>query len=191
VRSRAARSRRDLTARDRIAGMEAAPETVQEPAMKTLALVVALATLGNVAGAAPRPRGERGITIASAGDASPGVLDALTRRHHAEIVRRALLDVLHRSGADVRHAGVGPRQLDVAIVGWRVTSTATTTDVTAELKVVLCDDHGKILSIVTGRARVSGPRDPSRLAELREQALTGAVGGMTHTLHSQLDRAVS
>jgi hypothetical protein len=159
--------------------------------MKPLALVVALAMTGSAAGAAPRAHSERGVTIVSSGDASPGVLDAHTRRHHGEIVRRALLDVLHRSGADVRRVGVAPRQLDVAIVAWRVASTASRTEVSAELKLVLCDDHGKILSIVTGRASVSGPRGTDRLAEFREQALTEAVGGMTRSLQAQLDRATS
>jgi hypothetical protein len=158
--------------------------------MKTLALVVALAMIGGVAAAAPRPRGERGVAIASSGDASPGVLDAHTRQRHGEIVRRALLDVLHRSGADVRHAGIGPRQLDVAIVGWRVVSRAARIDVTADLRVVLCDDHGKMLSILSGRATVSAPHG-TNLDELREQALTEAVGGMTRTLQAQLERTTS
>jgi hypothetical protein len=159
--------------------------------MRTLAIVVALAMTGGVAAAAPRPRNEQGITIASSGDSSPGVLDARTRKLHAEIVRRALLDVLHRSGADVRHTGIGPRQLDVAIIGWRVASTPSHIAVSADLRVVLCDDHGKMLSIVTGRASVSAPRGTGGLAELREQALTAAVGAMTRTLQSQLERTTS
>lgn len=159
--------------------------------MRTLALVAAIAMTGGVAASAPRPRNERGVTIASSGDASPGVLDAHTRQHHGEIVRRALLDALHRSGADVRHAGIGPRQLDVAIVAWHVASTAIRIAVTADLRVVLCDDHGKMLSIMSTRASVSAPSGTAALAELREQALTEAVGGMTRSLQSQLDRTTS
>jgi hypothetical protein len=156
--------------------------------MRTLALVVALAVSGGAAAAAPRPRSEYGVTIASSGDDSPGVLDVHTRRRHGEIVRRALLDVLHRWGANVRHDGIAPRQLDAAIIAWHVASSASRTDVSAELKVVLCDDHGKMLSIMTGRATVSAPRGNVRLAELREQVLAEAVGGMTRSLQSQLDR---
>ena len=79
---------------------------------------------------------------------------------------------------------------------WAATQVAgsvseLTGDVSAELKVVLCDDHGKMLSIVTGRATVSAPRGKVRIAELREQALTEAVGGLTHSLQSQLARAAS
>lgn len=63
--------------------------------------------------------------------------------------------------------------------------------VSAELKVILYNDHGKMLSIVTGRATVSAPRGNVRLAELREQALTETVFGMTRSLQSQLERATS
>jgi len=55
---------------------------------------------------------------------------------------------------------------------------------------VICDDQGKMLSIVTGRARISAPGH-TRIAELREQAVAEAVGGMMQTLQSQLDRTTS
>lgn len=157
--------------------------------MRTLALILALAVTGSVASAAPRPRSERGVTIASASDASPGVLDARARKRHAEIVRQTLLDVLHRSGADARLAGIGPRQIDVSVVSWRVTPRGRGTEVSAQLRIVLCDGHGKMLSILTGRATMSGA--PGQVAQLREQVLAEAVLGMTTTLTSQLARAVS
>jgi hypothetical protein len=162
-----------------------------EHAMRTLVLVVALSVVGAAASAAPRPRDEHAVTIASSIDDSPGVLDVHARKHHGEIVRRALLDVLQRSGADVRHAGIEPRQIDVAIVAWRVTHAATQISVAAELRVVVCDDRGKMLSIVTGRAIVSAPSRAARIAELREQALAEAVGAMSRSLQSQLVRTTT
>ena len=131
------------------------------------------------------------MSIASASDDSPGVLDAHARKRHGEIVRRALHDVLQRSGAEVRYAGIGARQIDAAVVGWRVTQNATQVSVSAELRVVVCDEHGKMLAIVTGRASVSSPARGARLAELREEALAEAVGAMRRTLPSQLARATS
>ena len=157
--------------------------------MRSLALILALAVTGSVASAAPRPRSERGVTIASASDASPGVLDTRARKRHAEIVRQALLDVLHRSGSDARHAGIAPRQIDAAVVSWRVTPRGRTTNVSAQIRIVVCDGHGKMLSILTGRATVT--RAPGQIAQLREQALAEAVGGMTANLTTQLARTTS
>lgn len=157
--------------------------------MRTLALILAVAVFGGVACAAPRPRSERGVTIASASDASPGVLDASARKRHTEVVRQALLDVLHRSGSDARLAGIGPRQLDAAVVSWQVARRGRDTAVSAELRVVVCDSHGKMLSILTGRATVTGA--PGQVEQLREQALVEAVRAMTANLTTQLARAVS
>jgi hypothetical protein len=163
--------------------------TCVEYAVRTLVLVIALSIVGTAASAAPRPRNERAVTIASSSDDSPGVLDAHTRKRHGEIVRRALLDVLQRSGADVRHAGIEPRQIDVAVVAWHVTQTGRQISVAAELRIVVCDDRGKMLSIVTGRAIVSAPNRATPIAELREQALAEAVGAISRSLQSQLVRA--
>ena len=153
--------------------------------MRTLALLVAMIVAAPLAIAAPGPRGTPAVTIKSANDASPGVLDPRTRMRHGEIVRRALRDALRRSGADIRHAGIPPRQLDITIVKWRVTPSAGGVDVSTELRVVVCDEQGKILSIVTGRARISAPGHTTPLVELRAQALAEAVGGMTRSLQSQ------
>jgi hypothetical protein len=159
--------------------------------MRALFLVLALSAVGASASAAPRPRSERAVTIASSSDDSPGVLDAHARKRHGEIVRRALQDLLQRSGADVRHAGNEPRQIDVAVVAWRVTQAAAQISVAAELRVVVCDRSGKMLSIVTGRATVFAPTRGAAVAELREQALAEAVGAMSRSLHAQLVRTTS
>jgi hypothetical protein len=156
--------------------------------MRTLVVAAALALTAHIAAAAPR--GAPGVVIASSSDSSPGTLDVRARVQHREIVRRALLDVLHRSGADVRHAGIGVRRLDVAIVAWRVTPSTGQLDVAVELRVVICDETGRMLSILTGRARMSAP-DRAPLPALREQVLAEAVRGMTSSLQSQLARAVS
>jgi len=159
--------------------------------MRTLVLALALSVVGTAASAAPRPRNERIVTIASSSDDSPGVLDAHARKRHSEIVRRALQDLLQRSGADVRHAGSEPRQIDIAVVAWRVTQAGALISVAAELRVVVCDGNGKMLSILTGRATISASSRGAPIAALREQALAEAVGAMSHSLHSQLVRATS
>jgi hypothetical protein len=162
--------------------------------MRAPMLVVAISLVAaatSLANAAPALRIERGVTIASASDASPGVLDPHARKRHGEIVRRALHDVLQRSGADVRYAGIGARQIDAAVVGWRVAQDVAQLSVSAELRVVVCDERGKMLAIVTGRARVSSPVRSARLADLRAQALAEAVGAMSRSLPPALARATS
>jgi len=162
--------------------------------MRAPVLIVAISLIAaatSAADATPHPRSERGVTIASASDDSPGVLDAHARRRHGEIVRRALHDVLLRSGADVRYAGIGARQIDAAVVGWRVTQNAAQLSVSAELRVLVCDGRGKMLAIVTGRASVSSPARGARLAEMREQALAEAVGAMSRSLPPAVALATS
>jgi hypothetical protein len=168
--------------------MEAA---LRQTVMRSLVLVIALLGTANIGFAIPRSDAAVGVTITSSSDASPGVLDAHARKRHGEIVRRALLDVLHRSGTTVRHARTGARQIDISVVAWRVVPTAHELAVFAELRAVVCDDRGRMLSIVTGRATVSVPARNARLPELREQVLAEAVGGMTRSLQSQLGRATS
>jgi len=158
--------------------------------MRCLAMILALAVTGHLAAAAPARRGDAGVTIWSSSDASPGKLDPHVRQRHGEILRRALLDVLHRSGVEGRHAGIPRRQIDVSITAWRVTSAASRIDVSTVLRVVISDEQGKMLSILTGRARVSAAGQ-TEIAGLREQALAEAVDGMTISLRSQLDRAAS
>lgn len=150
--------------------------------MRILAFAAALLISAPVALAAPG----RAVTVASAADTSPGALDTSARRRHGEIVRKAMLDVLRRSGVDVGQAG---QQIDVTVVSWTIVPRGAATDVTAQLRVVVCDGHGKMLAIVTGRATVSGRQ--AELNALREQALAGAVGGMQRTLKQQLARAVA
>jgi len=154
-------------------------------------MIIAMSAVAPIAWAAPGPRSRPAVTIKTASDASPGVLEAHVRERHAEILRQALLDALHRTGADVRHAGMPPRQIDVSITAWHIAAAANRVDVSTELRVVICDEHGKMLSIVTGRAKVSARVRTARLGELREQALAEAVGGMTRSLASQFDRAAS
>jgi hypothetical protein len=154
--------------------------------MRNLAVVLALVVAGSPVAAAPRPSG---VTIASASDTSPGGLDAHARQRHSEIVRRALREALRHSGSRAPHTAIAPRQLDITIVAWRVAPSPRRIDVSIELRVVICDRHGRMLSIVTARARVSSPSPGARLAELREQALAEAVGAITQSLQSQLDRA--
>lgn len=151
------------------------------PLLAAIGLVVA----PHVAGAQPTVA----VMISSTVDHSPGQLDARVRGQHGEIARRTLRDVLRRSGADVRLAAIGARKLDVSVVKWKIAPSGPQLDVTVELRVIVADEHGRMLSILTGRAKVSAPGE-TPIAQLREEAIAEAVRGMTPALQAQLRRDV-
>ena len=120
-------------------------------------------------------------------DSSPDRLDVHARKLHGQIARRAAIETLHRGGIAARRAGTAARQLDVSVIHWRVASTGSRTDVTAEIRVVLCDHNGRMLSIVNGKATASGLS--AQLTLLREQAIAEGVGHLVGKLGAQLARS--
>ena len=123
----------------------------------------------------------------TARDSSPAQLDVRARKLHGQIARRAATESLYRTGIDVRRAGTATHQLDVSIINWHVASAGGRADVTAEIRIVLCDHQGKMLSIVNGKATISG--NDTRLAELRQQAIAQGVGHLVARLGSQIARS--
>jgi hypothetical protein len=130
--------------------------------------------------------GAGGVSVMSASDSSPERLDARTRTLHGQIARRAAIDTLHRTGIAAR-PGSAARQLDVSVIGWRIASADGRAAVTAEIQLVLCDDKGRMLSIVNGKATIHG--QASQLVTLREQAIAEGVGHLVARLGSQIARA--
>jgi hypothetical protein len=126
-----------------------------------------------------------GVSVMTASDSSPDHLDAHARKLHGQIARRAATETLHRNGIEARHAGAA-HQLDVAVTRWRVASAGGHANVTAEIRIVLCDDKGKMLSIVNGKATISG--EAAQLASLRAQAISEGVGHLVARLGPQLAR---
>jgi hypothetical protein len=140
-----------------------------------------------LAGAAVAEPLAAGVSVMTASDSSPEHLDVRARQRHGQIARRAANETLHRSGIDARHGGGAAHQLDVSVTRWRVASAGGRTDVTAEIRIVLCDDKGRMLAIVHGKATISG--DHAQIASLREQAIAAGVGHLVATLRPQIARA--
>jgi len=138
-----------------------------------------------VAGAATAAPGAGGVSVMTACDSSPGQLDARVRALHGQIARRAATETLSRSGITARHRGAA-HQLDVSVTRWRVASAGGRSDVTAEIRIVLCDDTGRMLSIANGVATISG--HSAQLAELRELAISEGVGQLVAKLGPQMAR---
>jgi len=150
--------------------------------VRAIAIIVACVLAGGVATAEPFG-GISVAIVASACDSSPGHLDARTRKLHGDIARRAVTTSLHKNRAEIARSS----QLDVSVVGWTVSTAGNRTDVTVEVRIVICDNHGKMLSIVHGKATVTAYR--ARVADLRELAIREAVGGLSPQLRTQLARA--
>ena len=127
------------------------------------------------------------VTINSSADDSPGLLDKTTRKVHAEIVRQSLLDqckgaanvtsdasIAQRWGLDARH-------IDLSVVKIDVSSAGPFVEIEAQLRLAISDGHGRMLSFLSGGAKVQVPRrafDAKNLPTLRREALENAMRGM-------------
>ena len=160
--------------------------------MRTIALLLVL--LSGIARADSQVgRPQVVVTIASSHDDSPGDQDASARDANRETIRQALLGALRSSPqlTSVAQQGVEARRVDLSVVALHAVEGAHGVELSTELRVVISDASGKILSVVTGgaKAEVSRHAFGSRLPAIRMQLLQDAMQGMfaplrAHLLHS-------
>jgi hypothetical protein len=141
------------------------------------------------------PHPELYVLVKSSTDDSPGTSDAATRKQHAEILRRALLDRLRGDPAitsvagEARRWSLDARYLDVSVTRLAATRIGDVIEVGAELRIAISDDSGKMLSLLSGGAKAQVPAtgfDARTLPALRRDALDGAMRGMFDKLFAQL-----
>jgi hypothetical protein len=87
-----------------------------------------------------------------------------------------------RWGLDARHIDLSVTRLDVVKVGGYI-------EIDAELRLAVSDDDGKMLSFLSGGAKVSVPSqkfDAKYLPSLRKEALENAMRGMFGKLLAHL-----
>ena len=135
------------------------------------------------------------LLVSSATDDSPGTADKTTRKTHAEIVRRALVDEL-RSEASVTSAAddakrwkLDARHIDLSVTKLEVGKAGGYIEVAAELRLAISDDKGKMMSFLSGGAKVQVPDqkfDMRYLPSLRKEALENALRGMVGKLLAYL-----
>jgi hypothetical protein len=127
------------------------------------------------------------VTVKGCNDDSPGKADKPTRKGHAEILMTALKDSLHAApqvttvANDALRWGLDPRMIDVSVVKMEVTQTAAHVEVAVDLRLAISDDKGKLLSFLSGGAKVQVPLrkyKPSFLPNMRKEALEGALAGL-------------
>jgi hypothetical protein len=141
------------------------------------------------------PHADLYLLVNSATDDSPGTADKPTRKTHAEIVRRALIDQLRSetqvtsAADDAKRWGLDARHIDLSVTKLEVGKTGGYVEVNAELRLAISDDHGKMMSFLSGGAKVQVPDqkfDTRYLPSLRKEALENALRGMVGKLLAHL-----
>lgn len=144
------------------------------------------------------PHPELYVLVKSSTDDSPGTSDAATRKQHAEIIKRAVLDRLRVDpsitsvAAEARRWSLDARYLDLSVTRLAATRNGNVIEVGAELRIAISDDSGKMLSLLSGGAKAQMPAagfDARTLPAMRRDALDGAMRGMFDKLFAQLRTA--
>jgi len=149
---------------------------------------------------AAEPHADLYVRINSANDESPGTSDPTTRRLHADIIKRALSDRLHAdasitsSQADAQRWSLDERHIDLSVTKLAASRAGNIIEVEAELRVAISDVSGRMLSVMSGGAKVQVPPgtfDARQLPALRKEALDNAMRGMLDKLLAQLHASES
>ncbi len=141
------------------------------------------------------PHAELYLLINSAADDSPGRADKSARRTHAEIVKRALVAQFKTApsitsvASDAQRWGLDARHIDLSVTKLDTRKAGAYIEVDAQLRLAISDDHGKMLSFLSGGAKVQVPSDKfdaRYLPSLRKEALENAMRGMFGKLLAHL-----
>jgi hypothetical protein len=135
------------------------------------------------------------VTINSSADDSPGKADKVARKMHSEIVKQTLSasfksqPMVTTLQADAQKWGLDPRHLDLSVTKLDVAQAGQYIEVEAQLRLAISDESGKMLSFVSGGAKVQVPKNTFNakyLPNLRKEALENAMRGMFDKLLTQL-----
>lgn len=141
------------------------------------------------------PHAELYLLINSSADDSPGRPDKIARKTHAEIVKRALIATFKTEAsitsvaAEAQRWRLTARHIDLSVTKLGATRAGTYVEVDAQLRLAISDDNGKMLSFLSGGAKVQVPADkfdPQDLPSLRREALESAMQGMVAKLLAHL-----
>jgi HEAT repeats len=135
------------------------------------------------------------VMIKSSSDDSPGKADKPTRKQNAEVVKQTLLDSFKAApqvtmtAADAQRWGLDPRTIDLSVVKMEVETNGGYVEIDAELRLAISDENGKMLSFLSGGAKVQIPSAKFKgqfLQNYRKEALEGAMRGMFDKLLTHL-----
>lgn len=135
------------------------------------------------------------VTINTSADDSPGKADKAARRVHGDILRQTLSDsfksqpMVTTIATDAQKWGLDPRHLDLSVTKLEVMQAGTMIEVEAQLRLAISDDNGKMLSFLSGGAKVQVPKrtfDAKYLPNLRKEAIENAARGLFDKLLAHL-----
>jgi HEAT repeat protein len=141
------------------------------------------------------PHADLYLLVSSSADDSPGAADKATRKTHAQIVKRVLVEQLRTEvsvtslAADAQRWGLDARHIDLSVTRLEVVKAGGYIEIDAELRLAVSDDNGRMLSFLSGGAKVSVPSpkfDAKYLPSLRKEALENAMRGMFGKLLAHL-----
>jgi hypothetical protein len=135
------------------------------------------------------------VLVNSAADDSPGKADKASRKENADIVRQTLMascnsnPVVTTVAADAKRLGLDPRHIDLAVVKMDVVTVGSIVEIDAQLRLAISDSKGKMLSFLSGGAKLQVPKhkyDARYLPRMRREALENAMRGMFEKLVAHL-----
>ncbi len=135
------------------------------------------------------------VKINSAADDSPGKTDKPTRKAHGELLKETLQKsftgspMVTMAAAEAERWGLDPRHLDLSVTKLDVAQSGTYIEIEAQLRLAISDNKGKMLSFLSGGAKVQVPKktfDAKYLPNLRREALENAMRGMFDKLLAHL-----
>jgi hypothetical protein len=135
------------------------------------------------------------VTINTSADDSPGKADKAARKVHGDILRQTLSDsfksqpMVTTIATDAQKWGLDPRHLDLSVTKLEVMQAGTMIEVEAQLRLAISDDNGKMLSFLSGGAKVQVPKrtfDAKYLPNLRKEAIENAARGLFDKLLAHL-----
>jgi hypothetical protein len=122
------------------------------------------------------------VVLRSAADRSSAGRDARTRRWHSDQLRAALVDDLREDRTLVLDAA-GAR--DATIHSLSRTATGSRLEVACEVRIAISDRRGRLISLLSGGARVERPGRGCHLAcerALQRDAVENAIEGLHRSL---------
>jgi hypothetical protein len=127
------------------------------------------------------------VTVKGANDDSPGTTDKVTRKLNADILKASLSTSLAKAPQvtmapdDAARWGLDVRSVDISVAKLEVGADGNYMVMTAELRLAITDSNGKMISFLSGGAKVQVPKSKYRmqiLPSMRKDALEGAMQGM-------------
>jgi len=135
------------------------------------------------------------MVIKTSTDDSPGKADKKARKEHADIIRASLAEQCNHAANVTSQSTVAQRygldlkNVDLSVVKLDVTPSGAYMEIEASLRLAISDNTGKMLSFLSGGAKVQVPKrtfDPKYLPTLRKEALENAMRGMFDKLVAHL-----